>query len=66
MATAKETREITERGVLDNIRELIERVAEKGRDKVDLGDYENLYLTDSMRDELEKDGYKIRGSEISW
>lgn len=66
MATAKETREITERGVLENIRELIERVAEKGRDKVDLGDYENLYLTDSMRDELEKDGYKIRGNEISW
>lgn len=66
MATANEMRKKTEQGILENIYNLIEHEAEKGRGSVDLSDYDGLYLTESMITELEKDGYEIEGQTISW
>lgn len=66
MATANEMRKKTEQGILENIHNLIEHEAEKGRGSVDLSDYDELYLTESMITELEKDGYEIEGQTISW
>ena len=66
MATAEEMRKKTEEGILKNIRDLIDDTAEKGFWEVDLADYDRLYLTESMKAELEKDGYNISNNKISW
>lgn len=66
MATANEMRKKTEQGILENIHNLIEREAEKGRGNVDLSNYDGLYLTESMITELEAEGYEIKGQTISW
>ena len=65
MLSAKQAKEKTALGVLNELERLIERVAEKGLSHIDLEDYD-VKLTDDMIDSLKEAGYNVDQHSISW
>lgn len=66
MTSAQKMKERADRGMLENIMSLIEAEADKGRHSVDLSDYEDLWLTEGIEEELQAKGFKVDRQEISW
>lgn len=65
MLSAKQAKEKTALGVLNELERLIEQVAEKGLSHIDLEDYD-VKLTDDMINSLKEQGYNVDQHSISW
>lgn len=66
MVSAADMKKKSEEGAYNSIMDKIEKYAEAGRTWIDLADHDDLYLSESVSDRLEKEKYKVNGTQISW